>query len=174
MFLIAIYLLAVVIANLTVTWFGPSVAIVNAFLFIALDLSSRDTLHERWAGRGLVWRMAALIATGSILSYLLNADSARIAVASFVAFAAASVGDTLAYVVLYRRRYLVKSNGSNVVSAAIDSFIFPVLAFGSPILWGIIVGQFAAKLVGGFLWSLILSKHYAVPLPVIYERATDD
>lgn len=158
MILIILYLIAIVIANLSVTWFGPSVTILNAFLFIALDLSSRDTLHERWKGNGLAWRMAALIATGSILSYLLNADSARIALASFVAFAASSLFDTLAYVALYNRRYMVKSNGSNLVSAAVDSVVFPVLAFGWPPLWGIVIGQFAAKVAGGFIWSTILNK----------------
>ncbi len=173
--LILVYLAAIVIANLSVAAFGPAVSIVNAFLFIALDLSSRDTLHERWQGHGLVWRMAALIAAGSVLSYLLNANSAGIALASFVAFAAASIGDTVVYTLLHRWAYLVKSNGSNVVSAALDSTIFPILAFGVPILWGIILGQFVAKMVGGFLWSLILSKRYTIETPtIVYERAIDD
>jgi uncharacterized PurR-regulated membrane protein YhhQ (DUF165 family) len=158
MFLITLYLTAIVLANLTVTWFGPSVTIVNAFVLIALDLSSRDTLHERWAGRGLWWRMILLIATGSALSYLLNAGAARIALASFAAFGIASIFDTLVYVGLYKRSYMVKSNGSNLVSAAVDSLVFPALAFGWPPLWGIVIGQFAAKIIGGYVWSVILSK----------------
>ena len=62
--LVAAYLVAIVPANLSVAR-GASVAIVNAFLFIALDLTSRDALHSAWRGRSLAWRMAALIATGS-------------------------------------------------------------------------------------------------------------
>ena len=63
--LIGAYLAAIVAANLSVATFGPAVSVANAFVFIALDLSSRDRLHEAWTGRGLAWRMAALIASGS-------------------------------------------------------------------------------------------------------------
>lgn len=154
-YLIGMYLAAIVAANLSITAFGPSMAIVNAFIFIALDLTSRDRLHEAWQGRWLWLKMALLIASGSVLSYLLNANAGPIALASFVAFAAAALSDTLVYTVLHDRAYLVKVNGSNVVSAAIDSIVFPVLAFGGfPIL--IIVGQFVAKTVGGALWAYLL------------------
>lgn len=156
--LIALYLIAIVIANLSVAQFGPSVAIVNAFLFIGLDLTTRDYLHDRWQGRGLWLKMLALIAAGSLLSYALNVNAGPIALASFVAFAGAGAADTLMYWLLGDRAKLVKVNGSNVVSAAVDSLIFPILAFGFPILWWIVLGQFAAKVAGGFIWSLVLSR----------------
>ena len=95
--LVAAYLVAIVLANLSVAAWGPSVAIVNAFLFIALDLTSRDALHSAWRGRSLAWRMAALIATGSLLSYALNRSAGPIALASFVAFAVSAALDTLVY-----------------------------------------------------------------------------
>ena len=156
--LIALYLVAIVVANLLVAYFGPSVAVINAFLFIGLDLTTRDLLHERWKHKGLFWKMALLIASGSILSALLNWNAARIALASFVAFAGAGLADTVAYHILGERARLLKINGSNVVSAAVDSLIFPALAFGLPLLWGIMVGQFVAKVGGGFVWSLIITK----------------
>lgn len=154
---IYLYLAAIVLANMSVAHFGPSSTIVNAFLFIGLDLTSRDKLHEAWHRKGLLWKMALLIAAGSFISWVLNRNAGQIAVASFAAFACAAVSDTLTYHFLHERTYLVKVNGSNVVSAAVDSMVFPTIAFGSfmPL---IVFGQFAAKVFGGFLWSLLLKK----------------
>lgn len=131
--------------------------VVNALVFIGLDLTTRDRLHDAWRGRSLWPRMAALIAAGSLLSWLLNRDAGPIAVASFVAFGAAGAVDALAYHVLRERVYLLRVNGSNVLSAAIDSIIFPTLAFGG-LLPVIVLGQFAAKVLGGGLWSLVLRQ----------------
>jgi len=152
---VLMYLVAVVAANLTVAMWGPSMTIVNAFLFIGLDLTSRDKLHDAWHGNGLVWKMAALIATGSALSWLLNRDAGQIALASFVAFACAAVVDTVAYHLLRHRVWWQRVNGSNVLSAAVDSVIFPTLAFGA-LLPLIVLGQFAAKVAGGAVWSAVL------------------
>jgi len=157
MFLITLYLIAIVAANLSVSAFGPGVTIVNAFLFIGLDLTTRDHLHERWQGRHLWRNMALLILAGSLLSAVLNYQAARIALASCIAFGTAGVADALMYTLLGHRARLLKINGSNMVSAAVDSIIFPALAFGFPLLIGIMVGQFVAKVVGGFLWSLVLN-----------------
>lgn len=151
------YLAVIVAANLTVAMWGPSMTVLNAFLFIGLDLTARDRLHDAWHGNGLVWKMGALIATGSVLSWLLNQNAAQIALASFVAFAAASVVDTVAYHMLRRRVWWQRANGSNVLSAAVDSVLFPQIAFGA-FLPLIVAGQFAAKVTGGFLWSLLLGR----------------
>lgn len=161
MLLIVAYLAAVVIANLTVSWFGPAFSIVNAFVFIALDLSSRDTLHERWARGGHFWRnMLALIVTGGALSVLLNWNALPIALASCAAFLASNLADTFTYISLGKRSILVKMNGSNLVSAAVDSVVFPALAFGSPLLWPVMIGEFAAKVVGGAIWSVVLTRRF--------------
>lgn len=159
--LIGMYLAAIVAANLSVAAFGPAVVVINAFLFIGLDLTSRDRLHEAWAGRGLARKMAALIAAGSLLSWLLNRNAGPIALASFIAFAAAATVDSLAYAVLHERSYALKVNGSNVLSAAVDSLIFPALAFGLPLLWPIVAGQFVAKVAGGAIWSIVLRRREA-------------
>jgi hypothetical protein len=155
-FLVILYLAAIITANLSVATFGSDAVIINAFLLIGLDLTARDRLHEMWHRKGLIWKMGALIATGSILSYLLNAGAGQIALASFLAFAGATLVDTLVFSRMHRRRWLVRSNVSNVASAAVDSLIFPVIAFGAFLPW-IILGQFLAKVAGGFLWSLVLS-----------------
>jgi uncharacterized PurR-regulated membrane protein YhhQ (DUF165 family) len=142
------------------------VTIINAFVFIGLDLTARDRLHEQWQGQ-LKRNMGLLILAGSAISYLLNASAGQIAVASCVAFGAAALADTAIYQALGNRERMVRVNGSNVVSAAVDSFVFPVLAFGWPPLWGIVLGQFAAKVCGGFIWSLILE--YPRRLVMRYE-----
>ncbi|MEJ2748951.1 MAG: VUT family protein [Anaerolineae bacterium] len=153
---IIMYLVAIVLANLTVAAFGPNMVIVNAFLFIGLDLTARDRLHDAWRGNNLLPKMAALIAAGSVLSWLLNRSAGQIALASFVAFAAAATVDTVVYQLLGKYPRWLRINGSNVPSALVDSIIFPTLAFGAFLL-PIVLGQFAAKTLGGFVWSLILN-----------------
>jgi hypothetical protein len=153
---VVLYLTAIVAANLTVAWFGPKVTIVNAFLFIGLDLTARDRLHDAWHGRRLWPKMAALIAAGSLLSWLLNRDAGQIALASFVAFGCAGVVDALVYHLLGGYPRWMRINGSNVPSALVDSLVFPTLAFGG-FLPLITLGQFAAKVTGGFVWSVALT-----------------
>jgi len=173
---IILYLIAIVAANLSIALFGPAVSVVNAFVFVSLDLTSRDALHDRWRGPYLVRNMALLIGTGSVLSYTLAMLMpsafppdvvARVAVASFAAFAAAGVVDALMYQYLFSKGKgrLFRINGSNIVSAAVDSVIFPALAFGFPLLWPIMLGQFAAKTLGGAVWSVIL-----VEAPKLWRR----
>jgi hypothetical protein len=152
--LIGAYLAAIIAANLLIAAFGATFAIINAFVFIGLDLTTRDYLHERWKHRRLWLKMLLLVGVGSLLSWFLNRDAGPVALASFVAFAGAGLTDTLAYWVLGNKARLVKINGSNVTSAIMDSFIFG-LWLGFP--WWIIIGQVLAKIMGGFVWSLILN-----------------
>ena len=157
MIYVILYLVAIVLANLSVTYFMgtfPEITIVNAFLFIGLDLTARDQLHEAWRDNHLLPKMTALIAAGSVLSWLLNRNAGPVALASFAAFAAAATVDTIFYQLLGRYPRWLRINGSNIPSAAVDSIVFPTLAFGS-FLWTIVLGQFLAKTLGGFLWSLL-------------------
>lgn len=156
--LVIFYLTAIVLANLSVTHFGPSVSIVNAFLFIGLDLTTRDFLHENWVNKNLKRNMFLLIFSGSLLSYIINSNSGIVAIASFIAFAASASVDTIIYILLKNKSKMVKINGSNVISSAVDSVIFPSIAFGFPLLIGIMFGQFLAKVLGGFVWSVLLKK----------------
>ncbi|HEX8090566.1 MAG TPA: VUT family protein [Blastocatellia bacterium] len=138
-----------------ITRLGPSATVVTAFLFIGLDITARDRLHESWRGGRLWPRMAALIAAGSLLSWLVNRNAGPVALASFIAFAASGTADTLVYHALRSRVWVVKVNGSNVVSAAVDSLIFPTLAFGMLLPW-VVLGQFVAKVLGGAVWAALL------------------
>lgn len=152
--LVGLYLAAIVVANLTVAMFGPAVVVINAFLFIGLDITCRDRLHEAWT-IGRWWKMGLLIAAGSLISWLLNRAVAPIALASCVAFCLSAIADTVVYTWLHGRPWWVKVNGSNVVSAAVDSLVFPSIAFGAFLPW-IILGQFVAKVCGGALWGIVL------------------
>jgi len=169
---VIVYLAAIVAANFSVAFFGQASMPVNAFLFIGIDLSLRDRLHDAWLKTGLWPRMGTLIAAGSAISYVLASavprimgqqlpnDMGRIALASMLAFAAAALADALVYTVLHKRGFMVRANGSNVAGAAADSVLFPLLAFGSP-LWSVVLLMFAAKTCGGFVWSLILRPRRA-------------
>lgn len=151
-----LYLFAIIAANQSVAHFGPDSSVINAFLFIGLDLTARDHLHDAWHNDKLWRKMGLLIGTGSILSYALNRNVGQIALASFVAFTLAGLADALLYHRLRRLSRFKRINGSNLLSAGVDSLAFPALAFGWPIMWDICIKQFVAKVVGGFLWSLVL------------------
>lgn len=150
--LVAIYLAAVVGANLSVAWLGPVATVPNAFLLIGLVITTRDRLHEAW-GAQLKSRMGLLIAAGGVLSWLANAGAGRIALASTVAFAVSETVDALVYQRLRRAGWYAKTNGSNVASSVLDSVLFPTIAFGAFLPW-IVLGQIAAKIAGGFVWSV--------------------
>lgn len=151
-----IFLVSIIAANLTTYYFGPNWSIVNAFLFIGLDITCRDKLHEEWKNDNLLWNMLILVASGSVLSYILNANAGSIALASFTAFLLANLVDVLIYQKLINKSKLIKVNGSNVGSAAVDSLVFPTIAFGG-IMWTITLGQFLAKVLGGYVWSLFIN-----------------
>jgi hypothetical protein len=160
--LVALYLTAIVVANLLVAQFGPAITVFNAFVLIALDLTARDRLHDAWHGKHLWRNMALLVGAGSLLSALLNVNALPIAIASFAAFALSGVADTVVYTLLSKHSRFVRMNGSNLVSAAVDSLVFPILAFGFPPLWGIVIGQYLAKTVGGAIWSWVLTRRQLV------------
>jgi len=153
---VIMYLAAIITANLLIAQLGPDWSVLTAFLFIGLDLTARDRLHDAWRGSHLWPKMALLIGAGSVLSWLANAGAGQIAAASFIAFAGAGLVDALGYHVVRHWFRFARVNASNVPSAAVDSFLFPLLAFGWPPLWPIMVGQFVAKVGGGFVWAVVL------------------
>jgi len=151
--LIAAYIAAMVVANLLVWWLGPWSSPFIAFCLIGLDLTLRDVMHDRLSK----WQMLGVVLTGGALTWLLNPSAAHIAIASATAFTVSAMADWLAYTYLRSKPWLVRSNGSNVVGAAVDSIIFPTLAFGG-FLPHIVAMQFAAKVGGGAVWSYLLRR----------------
>ncbi|TCK97105.1 VUT family protein [Paraburkholderia sp. BL9I2N2] len=154
---ILIYIAAVAVANLSVAHFGPASTPINAFLLIGLDLAIRDRLHLDWHGRSLWARMFCLITGAGVVSYMLNPASGVISLASLVAFSAAAITSAVVFQAVRRYPVLTRANGANVASAAIDSLIFPLIAFGTifPTIAGL---QFLAKVTGGAIWSWVLLR----------------
>ena len=152
---VAVYAAAMTLANLSVAHFGPWVSPINAFVLIGLDLALRDWLHVRLKA----WQMGALIACTGLLTYALNPAAGMIAVASACAFSAAALVDWATFAKL-RGSWMFRANGSNVAGAAVDSLIFPTLAFGA-LMPHIVALQFVAKVGGGAVWAWLLSRRLA-------------
>lgn len=175
MILILLYFTMVASANLIIWHFGPLATIPVAFAMIGATITLRDALHLRWEGPGLKARMAALIFVAGLaslaISIILDPQPfrtagfsalwttlpGRIALGSLSAFLVSESLDAWVFTRLRGHGWNARANGSNLVSAAADSLIFPMIAFGGFPL-GIIVGQFAAKMLGGAGWVWLLSR----------------
>lgn len=149
---ITAYAAAMTLANLSVATFGPAISPINAFFLIGLDLALRDWLHVRLR----VWQMGALIAATGALTYVLNPAAGQIAIASACAFTAAALVDWGTFARL-RGSWMFRANGSNVAGAAVDSLLFPTIAFGA-LMPHIVAMQFVAKVAGGAVWAWFIGR----------------
>lgn len=149
---IAIYAVAMTVANLLVAKLGPAITPINAFLLIGLDLALRDWLHVRLK----IWQMWSLIGATGVLTFMLNPAAGMIAIASAAAFTAAAIVDWTVFAKI-PGTWLKRANVSNVAGAAVDSLVFPTIAFGA-VMPHIVAMQFVAKVAGAALWSYALSK----------------
>lgn len=148
---LVVYASAIIGANLLVAIFGPVITPLNAFVLIGLDLALRDWLHLRLPSQ----RMALLIVVTGGASYLLNPTAGVIAIASAVSFMTAALADWWVFAKL-QGSWQRRANLSNVCGAAVDSLLFPTLAFGA-LMPEIVLAQFIAKTVGGGLWTLAIN-----------------
>jgi len=146
------YAAAMLLANLLVSKFGPAISPVLAFFLIGFDLSMRDWLHVRLRPA----QMIGLICVAGALTYGLNPAAGVIAVASAVAFTSAALVDWATFTRM-RGSWLFRANGSSVAGAAVDSLIFPTLAFGA-LMPNIALMQFVAKVAGGAIWAALLAR----------------
>jgi hypothetical protein len=154
--LVGVYLAAIITANVITAKYGLTASVYNAFALIGLDLITRDRLADFW-GTARWRRMALLIAAGSGLSFLIAQNVQAIAEASAISFACAESGEGILYHALRRREWVQRANAAAWLGAAIDSFVFPTLAFGG-VQWSINVGQFTAKTAGALLWSALIAR----------------
>jgi uncharacterized PurR-regulated membrane protein YhhQ (DUF165 family) len=149
---LVIYAFAMTLANLLAMKFGPAITPINAFVLIGLDLTLRDWLHLRLK----TWQMALLISGSGLLTYLLNDGAGVIAIASAVSFTVAAVIDWSVFAKL-KGTWLKRTNTSNIAGAAVDSLLFPTIAFGV-LMPQIVAMQFLAKIAGGAIWSYLINK----------------
>lgn len=149
---IALYLFVMTLANYVVFWLGPNITPVVAFSFIGFHLALRDWLQMnlRW------WGMAILVLSGSACTVFLAPSAKTIAVASALAFLASASCDWVVFS-LIKGKYISRSVKSNIVGSAVDSVLFPTIAFGV-FMPHIIALQFASKVLGGAMWAAIISK----------------
>jgi queuosine precursor transporter len=101
--------------------------------------------------------MGLLILAGSALSFAVSLEARTVAEASAISFACAESGEALLYHFLRNREWMQRANMAAWLGAAIDSFVFPTLAFGG-LVWTTTFGQFTAKIAGALLWSLVIGR----------------
>jgi uncharacterized PurR-regulated membrane protein YhhQ (DUF165 family) len=146
----AIYIIAVLIANETTTrfialpWYG--LVSVGTLVF-GITFTQRDRVHR--AGRPWVYAMLITTAICATLQSWLTGVSWRIIVASCLAILLAEAADTEVFHHLRERQWVVRVIGSNAVSIPLDTAIFTIVAFA---------GVFSWSMIGSILWGDIVAK----------------
>ena len=149
---ILIYILAISFSNLLAAHYGAWITPITAFVFIGLELVVRDLLHHKLTKP----QMILVIFTAGFISFVINHNALMIAVGSLAAVVMSCVVDYTVYEKT-TGTWFKKSNISNFYSSAVDSLVFPLVAFGAfmPV---IVLSQWAAKFFGGFIWSVIITR----------------
>jgi hypothetical protein len=78
---VLIFLAAIVLANLSVAHFGPVSTPINAFFLIGLNLTLRDSIHDKWHNKNLTIKMLALVFASAGITYALNKNAGIIGLA---------------------------------------------------------------------------------------------
>jgi uncharacterized PurR-regulated membrane protein YhhQ (DUF165 family) len=154
-----IYIIAVLAANYTATWFIPlpifGMVSVGTLIF-GITFTQRDRVHR--FGRKAVYAMIMLAAVGMVLESLLLEVPWRIILASFIAIVLSEAADTEIYHQLLHRSWLQRVTGSNLVSIPLDSLLFNLIAFMGvfepAMLVAIIFGEIVTKFTTGALAAL--------------------
>jgi|AMWB02.1.fsa_nt_gi uncharacterized PurR-regulated membrane protein YhhQ (DUF165 family) len=158
-----IYIIAVLAANYTATWFIPlpvfGMVSVGTLVF-GITFTQRDRVHRH--GRKSVYVMIFLAAVGMALESLFLGVEWRIITASFIAIVLSETADTEIYHSLLRRPWVQRVLGSNLVSIPLDSLLFNLIAFAgvfAPLmLTAIVFGEIVTKFATGALVALWRSQ----------------
>jgi uncharacterized PurR-regulated membrane protein YhhQ (DUF165 family) len=152
---------AVVAANLLVYTFGPIALPFTAFVLIPFDLVARDVLHEKWAAQSrkeVYTAFLLLICTAGMFTVVIHPGSGWVVAGSVAGFTGATLANTVGYDLILHYRPDVsrfwRMTISNVFGAAMDSLLFPLVAFGAVGPW-IAVSQWGSKSIGGVVWALL-------------------
>lgn len=129
-------------------------------VFVALAFLLRDTVQRLGSKRLAL----AGIAAGTILTFVFVSHA--LAFASACAFVGAECVGLVIFWAL-QRRLLVAVGVSQVIAAALDSFLFLSIAFGVSSLGTYFYGQFVAKvaLAALALPVVLLARRFASPEP---------
>jgi uncharacterized PurR-regulated membrane protein YhhQ (DUF165 family) len=164
-----IYILAVLVANYTATWFIPlpifGLVSVGTLVF-GITFTQRDRVHRY--GRKAVYLMIFVAAVGMVFESLFLGVAWRIITASFIAIILSETADTEVYHRLLRRPWMQRVIGSNLVSIPLDSVLFNVIAFAGVfepgMLVAIIFGEIVATFATGAVAALWRSRDDNLPL----------
>ena len=160
----SIYIIAVLIANYTATWFIPlpifGMVSVGTLVF-GITFTQRDRVHR--FGRKPVYLMIFLAAIGMVLESTFLGVEWRIITASFIAIILSETADTEVYQKLLKKPWMQRVIGSNLISIPLDSILFNIIAFygvfDPGMLIAIIFGEIVAKFATGFIAALWRSKN---------------
>ncbi|HEY9638927.1 MAG TPA: VUT family protein [Coleofasciculaceae cyanobacterium] len=158
-----IYILAVLGANYTATWFIPfpiyGQAAIGTFIF-GVTFTQRDRLHQY--GRRYVYRAIAVAAGTNVLMSAVLGVPLRIIAASFLAIVLAETADTEIYQRLISKSWLIRVAGSNAVSVPLDTVLFTLIAF-----WG--VAAFPPAVIASILVGDTIVKYAIGALVALYR-----
>mgnify|MGYP001005638002 CR=1 FL=1 len=168
----SIYVLAVLAANYTATWFIPlpvfGMVSVGTLIF-GVTFTQRDRVHR--FGRRPVYAMILLAAVGMVLESLFLGVEWRIITASFIAIVLSETADTEIYQRLVHRSWLQRVAGSNLVSIPLDSLLFNLIAFAGVfapgMLAAVIFGEIVAKFATGAVAALLREPAGAREVPAV-------
>lgn len=154
-----IYIVAVLVANYTATWFIPLPVfgmVSLGTLVFGITFTQRDRVHG--FGRRAVYAMIFIAALGMTLESAFLDVPWRIIAASFIAIVLSETADTEIYQKLLHRSWIQRVTGSNLVSIPLDSLLFNVIAFAGVfepgMLVAIIFGEIVTKFTTGAIAAL--------------------
>lgn len=157
--LVVSYLIILVCANLAVYVTGQVALLLTGLILVPFDFAIRVRLQEAWTGPGLWGRLLALMVAGGLLTVLALPDAHQVALASVAAFAAGSLLGAWTYAAVLHWRSSWARICSLAAMAAIDSVVFPLLAFESVSGW-LMAGQFIMKWTASLGFLTVLSSRY--------------
>jgi uncharacterized PurR-regulated membrane protein YhhQ (DUF165 family) len=158
---ISFYLLAFVLSNFVVLWFGANGLIFTAIFLIPFDFVMRCMFHEQWKGKELIMKLGALVIVSSSFTYFINSESKNIAIGSALGFIAAQIVAGIFYQLTIKKKTFIKVNGSDAIGILIDSVVFQLIAFSS-INNYITLTQLCLKLIGGLFWYWIIFVKFKI------------
>lgn len=161
----SIYIVAVLVANYTATWFIPLPIfgmVSFGTLVFGITFTQRDRVHR--FGRKRVYMMIFIAAVGMVLESLFLGVEWRIILASFIAIILSETADTEVYQKLIKKSWMHRVIGSNLVSIPLDSILFNVIAF---------YGVFAPGMLVAIIFGEIVSKFATGSIVALWRTKTD-
>jgi uncharacterized PurR-regulated membrane protein YhhQ (DUF165 family) len=146
-----------VLANLMVFKTGQAALLLTGLILVPFDFAVRIQLQERWARSGVWIRLILLMVVGGVLTVLILPDARWVAIASVSAFVASSLAGALVYALLAHHEKRLARIASIGSMAALDSIVFPLLAFPE-VSTGLMLAQCAMKWGAGLGFLAVLQR----------------